>query len=55
VTTLRINEKNRQPYFIPNLLFAVMTTNFKTGGIYLPKDDRRHYVCWSKVEKGNHP
>jgi len=53
-TTLRINEKNRQPYFIPNLLFAVMTTNFKTGGIYLPKDDRRHYICWSQVEKGNH-
>ena len=54
-TTIRINEKNRQPYYIPNLLFPVMTTNFRTGGIYLPPEDRRHYVGWSEVKKGNHP
>jgi hypothetical protein len=54
-TNIRINEKYRQPYYIPNLLFAVMTSNFQTGGIYLPPNDRRHYVAWSPVKKGNHP
>jgi uncharacterized protein DUF5906 len=53
-TTIRINEKYRQPFYIPNLLFAVMTTNFQTGGIYLPPNDRRHYVGWSSVKKGDH-
>jgi hypothetical protein len=27
-----------------------MTTNHKSGGIYLPADDRRHYVTWSNVK-----
>jgi len=54
-TNIRINEKYRQPYYVPNLLFPVMTSNFQTGGIYLPPNDRRHYVGWSAVKKGNHP
>lgn len=52
--SIRINEKHRQPFYVPNLLFPLMTTNFRTGGIYLPPEDRRHYVAWSEVEKGNH-
>ena len=28
-----------------------MTTNHKTDGIYLPADDRRHYVAWSEKTK----
>jgi len=44
---LRVNEKNRQEYYIPNVVGVVITTNHKTDGIYLPDDDRRHYVAWS--------
>jgi hypothetical protein len=44
---LRINEKNIREYYIPNLVGVIITTNHKTDGIYLPDDDRRHYVAWS--------
>jgi hypothetical protein len=26
-----------------------MTSNYKTDGLYLPADDRRHYVAWSDL------
>ena len=29
-----------------------ITTNHKVGGLFLPPDDRRHYVAWSTVEPG---
>ena len=45
--TLRIDEKNRQEYYVPNVLGVVITTNYKAGGIYLPAEDRRHFVAWS--------
>jgi hypothetical protein len=48
---LRINEKHLRPYYIPNLCGVVLTTNHKTGGLYLPRDDRRHFVAWSEVER----
>ena len=44
---LRTDEKNRPEYYVRNVLRVVMTTNHRTGGIYLPADDRRHYVAWS--------
>ena len=44
---LRINEKHIREYYIPNLCGVVITTNHKTDGIYLPEDDRRHFVAWS--------
>ena len=44
---LRVNEKNLREYYIFNCLGFVLTTNHKTDGIYLPADDRRHYVAWS--------
>ena len=28
-----------------------MTTNHKTDGIYLPADDRRHFVAWSEAKQ----
>jgi hypothetical protein len=28
-----------------------MTTNYKSGGIYLPADDMRHFVVWSVLTK----
>lgn len=30
---------------------VILTTNHKTNGIYLPLDDRRHYVAWSNATK----
>jgi hypothetical protein len=45
--TFLCNEKNTHEYQIPNLCGVVLTTNYKAGGIHLPSDDRRHYVCWS--------
>ena len=30
---------------------VIITTNYKTDGIYLPSDDRRHYVAWSELTK----
>jgi hypothetical protein len=48
---LRIDEKHRAEYAIPNLTGIVITTNHKTDGIYLPADDRRHFVAWSDLDK----
>jgi len=47
---LYIDEKNTHPYYIPNLVGVIITTNHKTAGIYLPPDDRRHFVAWSPLE-----
>jgi hypothetical protein len=44
--TLRINEKNRQEYYIPNVCGIIYTTNHKDG-LYLPFDDARHHGNWS--------
>ena len=34
-----------------NCCGLVITTNHKAGGIFLPSDDRRHYVAWSTLSK----
>jgi hypothetical protein len=44
---LRVNEKNLREYYVFNCLGFILTTNYKTDGIFLPADDRRHYVAWS--------
>ena len=48
---LRVDEKNRAEYAIPNVTGVIITTNHKTDGIYLPADDRRHFVAWSDLDK----
>jgi hypothetical protein len=48
---LRVDEKNLREYNIPNCCAVVITTNYKTDGIYLPADDRRHFVAWANVTK----
>jgi hypothetical protein len=50
---LRIDEKNRQEYAIPNVTGVVITTNHKSDGIFLPVDDRRHFVAWSDLDKSD--
>jgi hypothetical protein len=48
---LRVDEKNLREYNILNCCGVVITTNYKTDGIYLPVDDRRHFVAWSDRDK----
>ena len=48
---LRVDEKNLREHSVFNVCGVVMTTNHKTDGIYLPADDRRHYVAWSEKTK----
>jgi hypothetical protein len=48
---LRVDEKNLREYSLPNCCGVIITTNYKTNGIYLPADDRRHYVAWSDLNK----
>ena len=47
---LRVDEKNLREYSIPNICGVVLTTNRKDS-IYLPADDRRHYVAWSNLTR----
>lgn len=44
---LRCNEKHLREHAVFNCCGVIITTNHKTDGIYLPQDDRRHYVAWS--------
>jgi hypothetical protein len=48
---LRVDEKNLREYSVLNCCGVVITTNHKADGIYLPADDRRHYVAWSDLTK----
>jgi hypothetical protein len=52
---LRVNEKNLREHYVFNCLGLVITTNHKTDGIYLPADDRRHYVAWSHSTREEFP
>ena len=48
---LRVDEKNAREHSIFNVVGVIITTNNKNDGIYLPPDDRRHYVAWSDLTK----
>jgi hypothetical protein len=48
---LRVDEKHLREYSIPNVSGVIITTNHKTDGIFLPADDRRHFVAWSELTK----
>jgi hypothetical protein len=47
---LRCDEKYIREHSIFNVCGPILTTNYKVGGIFLPADDRRHYVAWSECE-----
>jgi hypothetical protein len=47
---LYVDEKSKGEYYVPNLCGLIITTNYLSGGIYLPAEDRRHYVAWSEVK-----
>jgi hypothetical protein len=50
---IRCDEKNMREHPVPNVCGVIITTNHKTDGIYLPLDDRRHYVAWSEATREN--
>jgi Family of unknown function (DUF5906) len=50
---LRVDEKNLREHSVFNVCGVVLTTNHKVDGIYLPPDDRRHFVAWSDCTKGD--
>jgi Family of unknown function (DUF5906) len=49
--TLRVNPKFVKPYYVINVTGVIITTNHKVGGLFLPSDDRRHFVAWSPIER----
>jgi hypothetical protein len=48
---LRVDEKHMREYPIVNCCGVSITSNHRTDGIFLPPDDRRHFVCWSERTK----
>jgi Family of unknown function (DUF5906) len=48
--TLRLNPKFVKPYHVLNVTGVIITTNHKVGGLFLPPDNRRHFVAWSTIE-----
>ena len=49
---LRCDEKNIREYSVFNVCSVIETTNYRAGeGLYLPPDDRRHYVTWSPCKR----
>ena len=49
---LRCDEKHLREHSVMNICGVIITSNHKTDGIYLPSDDRRHYVAWSDAHQG---
>ena len=47
---LMIDEKNIREYQVFNVCGVVLTSNHKSGGMFLPAEDRRTYVAWSNVK-----
>jgi Family of unknown function (DUF5906) len=50
---LRINEKFLREYYMFNCLGIVISTNYRSDGIYLAEQDRRHFVAWSELTKAD--
>jgi len=50
---LRCDEKNLREHSVLNCCGVIITTNHKVDGIYLPADDRRHFVAWSDMSKSD--
>jgi len=48
---LRCDEKHIREHSVFNVCGVIITSNHKADGIYLPADDRRHYVAWSPLSK----
>lgn len=47
---IRVDEKNLREHYVSNVTGVIITSNHKTDGIFLPADDRRHFVAWSDAQ-----
>ncbi len=52
---LRVNEKYLKAHYVLNCTGVIITSNHKADGIFLPADDRRHFVAWSDLTKEDFP
>jgi hypothetical protein len=52
--TLRCNPKFVKPFHVMNVTSPIMTSNYKVSALYLPADDRRHFVAWSNMPEGSY-
>jgi hypothetical protein len=52
---LRVNEKFLREHYVLNCTGVIITTNHGLDGMYLPADDRRHYVAWSEAKQADFP
>jgi hypothetical protein len=50
-TSLPVEKKHMNTFNVLNCVGVIITTNYKTGGIYLPEDDRHHYMAWSEMKR----
>lgn len=48
---IRVDEKHLREYAVPNVMGVIITMNERLSSIYLPADDRRHYVAWSELDR----
>lgn len=48
---IRVDEKNLREHYVANVCGVIITTNHKTDGLYVPADDRRHYIAWSEATR----
>jgi Family of unknown function (DUF5906) len=48
---LRVDEKFQPERDVLNVVRFIFTSNHLTSGLYLPPDDRRHYVAWTDLSK----
>jgi hypothetical protein len=48
---LRVDEKHLRETYVANVCGVIITTNHLGDGLYLPADDRRHYVAWSPCSR----
>jgi phage/plasmid primase-like uncharacterized protein len=46
----RVDEKHLREHNVVNVCGVIITTNYKDG-LYLPDDDRRHFITWSERDK----
>jgi hypothetical protein len=46
---LRVNEKHLREHYVLNCCGIIFTSNYRSDGLYLPADDRRHDVMWSDL------
>lgn len=49
------NDKFLRKHSVSNVCGVVITTNHETDGMFLPRDDRRHYVTWSTKTPADFP